>query len=188
MKKLSRGAQIQKTDFELMRTDDRTEYQYLLISDIENGRITLDGKAQYLKDVPENLTKYCIASNSLVISKIGLSGFKTAVVEVPEEINILANGNIYVVELDHNEVNPYYLQAFFMSGDGQALLKSIASDTQISSISKGSLMDMQVPIPSIERQNDIANKYLATLDEYVLLERRLKRIEEQLVNIYSEEE
>ena len=57
------------------------------------------------------MEKYCIKNNSLVISKNG-APVKIAVASVEEGRKILANGNLYVIELDETKVNPYFVKDY----------------------------------------------------------------------------
>ena len=47
---------------------------------------------------------------------------------------ILANGNLYIIELDESRANPYYIKAFFDSEQGIAALKSITVGATIPNI------------------------------------------------------
>ena len=51
--------------------------------------------------------------------------YKVAVAEVKEGQKIMGNGNLYIVELDEEKIDPYYLAAFLSSEQGTAALKSI---------------------------------------------------------------
>ena len=111
-------------------------------------------------------------NNVIVLSKIGMPSFKSAVAQLPEGRKLIANGNLFVNEIDEKKANPYYIQAFFASDAGIALFKIIYTGAVIPSISMDKFKKMIIPLPSLEKQKQIANRYAATLDEVALLRRK----------------
>ena len=106
---ITRGAQVKASILDEMVSDNPTDYQYLMLANIQNGIINDD--LPFIKSIDKKLEKYCVKNNSLVISKNGTPA-KVAVVSVPEERKVLANGNLYVIELDETKVNPYFVKAY----------------------------------------------------------------------------
>ena len=49
--------------------------------------------------------KYCIKNNSLILSKNG-APFKIAIADVKAGKKLLANGNLYIIELDESKADP----------------------------------------------------------------------------------
>ena len=49
-----------------------------------------------------------------------------AIASVKEGNKILANGNLYVIELDEDKINPYFLKAYLESENGKAALSRVA--------------------------------------------------------------
>ena len=66
---ISRGAQIKASELEGIRSSEPTLNKYLTISNISDGIISID--EQYLKEVPQNFTKFCVKNNSIIITKTG---------------------------------------------------------------------------------------------------------------------
>ena len=112
---------------------------------------------------------------------------KIAVARVQEGQKILANRNLYVIELDEEKVNPYYLKAFFESEPGISLLKSIAVGTHIPTIGVDMLKNVMIPIPPLEEQRKIAEKYQATMDEIAIYRIKLEKAMSRLHHILDEE-
>lgn len=48
------------------------------------------------------------------------------IASVQEGNKILANGNLYVIELDEDKINPYFLKAYLESENGKAALSRVA--------------------------------------------------------------
>ena len=153
-----------------------------MLSDIQNGQIS--DSLSYITSIESNLKKYCIPDHSMIISKSG-SPIKAAIATVPNDVNILATGNLYVVELDEEKVNPYFLKAFLDSDIGAALLKSISAGSVIPNLPIDSLKQMIIPLPDMEIQNKIANEYLAAIDELQTLRLKITETENRIKNIYS---
>ena len=116
-------------------------------------------------------------------NKTGSTDFKSAVVQVAEGTEILATGNMFILEIDEEKAKPYYVQALFDSELGRALFKSIYVGSAIQTIPLEKLRKLEIPLPSLEEQNIIGEKYkeelgsIADLKEKLLTSReKLKRI------------
>lgn len=184
IKNITRGAACTASQMDEMVSEKETNMQFLMLSNIQNGII--DEKLPYLKEIDEKLAKYCVKNNSLILSKNG-SPFKIAVATVQDEQKILANGNLYVIELDETKANPYYIKAFLESEQGIAALKRITVGTTIPSIGVDKLKNLIVPLPALEEQNQIATKYLAVLDEISVLKMKLENALSRLNHVFDEE-
>ncbi len=186
IKNITRGSQLKAADIDLLKSNVETDYQYLMISNINNGALEL-GEEQYLKEIPSNLEKYCVSNNSIILSKTGTPVFKSTVASVKAGKKLLANGNMFVIELDESKVNPYYVQAFLSSDIGRVVLKNICSGTTISTISLDKLKKMIVPLPKLEEQTEIATKYAASVDELILLKKKIEKITTRMSHVFDEE-
>lgn len=184
MKSISRGAPIKASDLDEMVSDKPTDYQYLTLGNIQKGQI--DEQLPYIKGIDESQKKYCISNHSLILSKNG-APYKVAVAEVPEGKTILANGNLYVIELDEEKVDPYYVKMFLESQKGLALLKSIAVGSSIPNISVESLRKIQIPVIPLEEQKKLMIKYQAKMDEIRLFQSKLQKAYEELNHLYDSE-
>ena len=188
IKNITRGSQLKAKEIDELASEDPTKFKYLMLSNIQNGILDIDGENQYLKDMPEKLEKYCVKNRSIILSKIGMPSFKTAVAEVEADTKLLATGNVFVIEVDESKIDPYYLQAFFASDYGTATFKKIYTGGVLPSISILKLKQIMVPLPPMEEQKKIANKYAATIDEYALLKRKLDKVINKLNHVYDEGE
>lgn len=185
IKSITRGAPCKASELDLISSKSETNYQYLMLSNIQDGYIK--DELPYITKIEEKYEKYCIKNNSLVISKMG-APIKMAVVHVDENKQVLANGNLYVIELDETKVNPYYLKAFFNSEEGINALNRIMVGATLPSIPVNELKALTIPLPSIEVQNEIALNYINTLDEIRILNLKIVKAKNKLNQIYSESE
>ena len=183
---ITRGAQLKADDLEEKKSSEPTPYKYLMLANINDGVLSFD-EEQYLKEIPANLSKFCVKNNSIVLTRTGLPIFKSAVAQVEKDTALLATGNLFVIELDETKVNPFYVQAFFTSEAGVSLFRSICTGTGLPTISLDKLRKLVIPLPSLEEQNVIGNKYAATMDEVILLKRKLEKSIARMKHIYDEE-
>ena len=183
IKRITRGAQLNASQLDKLVTEKNTGLKYLMLSDIRDGIISEDLKN--LSEVESRLEKYFIPDGALLLSKNG-APFKVAVAEIKEGEKILGNGNLFIIELDRDRVNPYYLKAFFHSEIGSTLLKKISVGSTLPNISAESLKNLSIPLPSMKKQNKIAEMYQAKVDEVKVLQRRLNKAQEELRGIFGE--
>lgn len=185
IQEITRGAGLRASELDEMVSDTRTGCQYLMLANIQNGIISKD--LPYIKEIPDNMKKYCIGNHDLLLSKNG-APFKVAVAEIEEGQQILANGNLYIIRLNEVEIDPYFLKAFFESDLGKAQLKSITVGTTIPCIGVKELKALMIPKPSLDEQKKIAQKYLAIQDEIKMLELKLDRAVTRIGHIFDDVE
>lgn len=184
IKSITRGAPCTASQLDKMASAKATNMQYLMLANIKDGMI--DEKLPYLSQIEDKLQKYCLNNRNLILSKNGYP-YKVAVATVKEGQQILANGNLYVIELDEEKVNPYYLKAFFDSEQGIATLKSITVGATIPNIGVDKLKKVEIPLPGMDEQLRLAEKYQATLDEIAVIKLRLEKAMNKLKHVFDEE-
>lgn len=184
IKSISRGAPCTANQLDTMISNKITDMQYLMLANIQNGMI--DDRLPYLTSIEPKYEKYCLKNNDLILSKNGYP-YKVAVATVKEGQRILANGNLYIIELDESLANPYYVKAFLESKQGVATLKSITVGVAIPNIGVDKLKKILIPLPPMEEQNKIAQRYQAAQDEISLIKIRLERAIDKLHRVFDEE-
>lgn len=180
---ITRGAQVKANILDDLVSEEPTDCQYLMLSNIKDGII--DENLPYIKSIERKLEKYCIKNNSLVISKNG-TPIKIAVASVPDDRKILGNGNLYVIELDQTKVNPYFIKAYLESENGTIALSRVMVGATIPNIPIDGLKKIMVPCPDMETQNKVAENYLAKMDEVKVLRYKLAKATAELRDIYEE--
>lgn len=184
IKNISRGAHCSAEQLDAMDSKEPTNMQFLKTSDIQDGLIT--GPLQYLSYIEGNFEKYCIKDRNLIISKVGAPAYKVAVASVTENHKLLANANLYVVELDESKVDPYYLKAYLESAEGQSRFRNIAAGTVVLSIGIKDLKNMMIPLPPLEEQQRIAARYMEAMDEVLRLKIQLQEATERMNRVFEE--
>jgi type I restriction enzyme M protein len=94
---------------------------------------------------------------------------------------------LYIIELDEEKVNPYYIKAFLDSKQGREVLKSIAAGATMPTIGVDKLRKIEIPLPPMEEQRRIARKYQAALDSVSEIRSQLKSAINKLEHIFDEE-
>ena len=184
IKRITRGAPFKASELDEMTSQKRTNIQYLMLSNIQNGFITEN--LPYLKSLDSKYDKYRIRKGNLLLSKNG-APFKVAVAEFEDDVKVIGNGNLYIIDLDENKINPYYLKAFFESEEGILSLKRIAVGASMPNIAVESLKAITVPVPPLDEQQKVVTRYLAKQDEIKILQLKLREAQNDLKNIFAEE-
>ncbi len=177
---ITRGASVTASTINELASVVSTDYQYLKVSDINNGK--MEKNLTYLTHIEPSLDKYCIKNNSLLISRSG-NPFRIAVAEVDEGKKILASNNIFVIELNSNKVNPHYIKMFLESNAGAKQIEAIAVGTGMTTIGVNSLMKISIPLISLYEQEKIVEEYLHYVDELRRARQRVAHIERRLKNL-----
>lgn len=158
------------------------EYEILTISDIENGIISDNLKR--IEASENKYDRYLLKENDLIISSKG-TRIKIAVAENIQDRKIIANGNLIVLRIRVDELNPHYLEAYLNSADGQIILNQIQTGSVIISINPSNLVDIKISMLSMKDQEEIGNKYKAQKKLIELTKDRLLELEKQKENFFE---
>ena len=179
IRSITRGSQVKADFLESYKSVMPTKYRYLALSNVSNGLIDIEEGQQFLTELPKSLEKFVIPDNAIVLAKMASPTFRSAVVNSDNEHTVVATGNLFIIEIDESKADPYYIQAFFDSAAGEAAVDYVAGGSTIRSISTEAVKNIVIPLPSLDEQKIIAQKYQAALDEYTVLKRKLKKVMER---------
>ena len=177
-----RGVMLSSKQLDELFTDQPSVYQYVMMKNINDGII--DEELPYISALDKKYEKFLIPPRGLILSKT--PPFKCAVVSTTSQRKILANGNMFILKIDETKANPYYLQALFESEYGMALLSTICIGSVINTFSKKMLEELVIPIPPLEKQNQIAKAYLAIQDEIKIYRKKLANASNRKLHIFDE--
>lgn len=178
-----RGAPIAGSVVDKIISETPTDCQYLMAQHINDGII--DEELPYVSNLEERYTRFIAPNKSIVLSKIGPQ-FKSAVVDVDSNRKILVSNNMFILQVDESKINPYYLQALFESNYGNLLLNSISLGGLFPTFSKTELNKLTIPLPSMEKQNEIASNYLAFRDEIIIYRKKLAEGADKKAHLFDE--
>lgn len=173
IKSIRRGITLNDSDFEKYKSPIKTHYSYLMSSQIEDGKIA--SELTYLNYIDPKQEKYCLKNNNIVITKNG-SPHKIAVAVLSEDEMILCANNCFIVELDTERIDPYYLQAYLMSDKGMNSLEKITTGNNVKTIGVSDLRELLIPCPDLEKQYAISASLKRLIDK---IEKEKKELEEQ---------
>ncbi len=181
-RRMTRGTQLRAAEMDALISKEETAYRYLMLADLQDGSIR-EGLT-CLTDIAQRLRKYCIQGTALVIAKNG-SPLKSAVAEVPEGELLLVGGNLYVVELDAEKMDPYFLKAWLDSPQGKAALEQLSVGSVIPTLPIEMLRSLTVPLPAMDVQKRIAERYRTTLQKLRKTQKKLDALRQELETIYD---
>lgn len=184
IRNITRGAPYTASQLDQIVSHTPTDMQYLMLANIQNGII--ESSLPYLSEIDPKYDKYCVHTGTLILSKNGLP-YKVAVAQVEEGKRILANGNLYIIDLFEDKADPYYVKAFLESEQGIAQLASITVGATLPNIGIDKLKKITIPLPPMEKQKHIAAAYLAAQDEVAVLKRKLEKAQSRLTHIFDTE-
>ena len=159
------------------------KYRYVSISNITDGIV--DDYLPYVGGDEKKLEKYCVNDESLILSKVGYP-FKVGMVKAEEGVKIVANGNIFIIDVDREKADPVYVKAFLETETGQSLLKTSSSGMSVMTLGVDALKKIRIPLPPMEKQLKLREVYLAAQDEYLIQKKRYERARFKLQTAYEE--
>ena len=182
IKSIRRGVQLSASELDKKVSSVPTDVQYIVPADIQNGVIVRDLKS--LCQMEHRFERYVVENGNLLIAKNGYP-FKIAIANVEQGKTLIASGNLFIIELDTSSVNPLYVKAYLESEKGQAELKNILVGSIVLSIGATQLGKVQIPLIELDKQNEIATKYLAAMDNIEYLRRKVEKAENELTEVLS---
>lgn len=157
LKKQGRGMNIASPD---LSEQDTGNGRYLMLQNIADG--TVDVNLPYLVDTPNQYGKYTVQEGDLLISRT--TPFKIAIMPKVEG-DVIASGNLYVITLDSEKVNPFYVMLYLNSEHGLKQLMMKCTTGVLANIAKDDLEAIEIPMLPRSEQNERAAKYSKLLGE-----------------------
>ena len=181
-----RGYQVSSNEINQysINFDGSEEYQIVNITNINDGVIDSNLTKIYLDT--DKLNKYVLHDKDLLVTSKGTIS-KFAVVELKKDKKLVPSGNFTILRLDKNIINPYYLKIFFESNKGKSIINTIKSGGVLPAINLSQLRTINIPVPPLEEQIKVVNRYLAKTDEIKIVKDKLKKLKESLTDIANEE-
>lgn len=165
-----RGKSILKKDTSL------GNISVLNISNIDNGEIdyrdmdTIDEEERKVK-------RYELITGDVVLSCRG-TAIKSAVFKTQDKI-VIASANLIVIR-PKEKIKGEFIKIFFESPVGLAIIKSFQRGTTIMNINYSDIMEMEIPLLTINKQQEMINQYNEELKVY---KETIKKAEAKWLNI-----
>ena len=119
------------------------------------------------------------AGDVLLTSRVN---FKAALISEPTSMPTLASVGIWIIRPDQSRLHPGFLTFWLNSTQGQKALQGLGNEfTTIKFIRKDDLEGLSIPLPSMAKQEQLANLYTCYVKQKQLQEKRLN-LQQQLLN------
>ncbi len=166
---------IRSSELDQLVSSEETSFQYLMLQNIHDGAI--DVSLPNLKHIDNKYNKYCIKDRNIIISKI--SPFKVAMANIDDDEYILANGNLYFIEINEAKINPVFIKLFLQSENGMTQLNRYAKGAAMKSISIQDLKKILIPKLPREKQDQLAEEHENLSDEIIVLQKQIDMVRDK---------
>lgn len=119
---------------------------------------------EFIDDEERKISNYILQDGDILLPARGTT-IKTAIFE-KQQFTCIASSNVIVIRPNKNLIKSEYLKLFLDSSVGKKMLKSMQQGTVIMNISYQELGNLEVPMPDINEQTGISEKYKKELDLY----------------------
>lgn len=131
-------------------------YKFLKISDVQDGKINWDNLSRYNIENNAKLSAHQLHKGDVIIS---IRGQNIKVAEIPvEEENLLLSQNFMGLRCN-DKLNPTYLKMYLESPVAQYVLSKKVVGSVIPTLNKNDLCQLEIPMKSLEEQEEIARSY-----------------------------
>lgn len=121
-------------------------------------------------DLENKNRKFLLQSNDVILTGKGQRIFAWAYDEGLGDV--VPSSLFYIIKTNREQVNGYYLASVLNSARKQYELTLLGSGSSVLSINKKDLLDLEIPLPSLEEQNRIV-RVLKVMEDEVLLTSKL---------------
>ena len=177
---IDRGVNIASSDMNDLPGPGEGECYYLSPSHIEDGIIA--AKLPAMRTIPRKTPT--LQDGDLILMRTGAIS-KIAVFENAFDKPVVISANLFVCRLKKDRVNPWFLQAFFESEGGKAVIASIAIGAAVKSVSIKSLEEMLIPLPPMQEQERIAADFKAKFRRLRELKREVESVSREMSMVFG---
>lgn len=147
----------------ILKKDTSLGNIYILnISNIEDGEITY-GDMDTINEDERKIKRYELYCGDVVLSCRG-TAIKSAVFDAQDRM-IIASANLIVIR-PKEKVKGEYIKIFFESPIGMSIIKSFQRGTTIMNINHADIMEMEIPLLPLNKQQEMISKYKEELAAY----------------------
>lgn len=118
----------------------------------------------YIQEEERKVVNYLLKSGDLLIPARG-TAIRIAIFE-EQSYPVIASSNVIVIRANDGRLSPTFLKVFLDSPLGRKMLLARQQGTTVMNISYKELNDIEIPLPTIEEQEEIANEYKHELEIY----------------------
>lgn len=182
--KIQRGAQIKASDLEALESGDDTGNYYALAKDIQDNR--LGGELKSLKQIDKKLESLILKDGDILLVMIVSDSLKLACIEGLENRKIIPASNMYILRPNKNKLEPLYLKMLLETDGAAQLFNAFSGGTALRAVSADFLNKLQIPVPPLEVQKKLAEKYAGIETQRELLKKQLESLADQKSRILDD--
>lgn len=179
---IRRAAQIPAPQLDELLTDLSDRYACLMIGDIQDS--VIQKSCKLIKEIPEKYHKFILQDGDIILSKAPIPIFKSAVYEADKSQSVVASGNMYIISVNKEKLNPYYLLSFFNSKLGYNRLDALATGSTVRSLPIEGLKNLKIPYISMEEQVTKGEKIRRITHEITELKVQIERKKEEMEEVF----
>ena len=179
IKSMRRGFQCPVDKLNEITCETSTGICYIMLKNICDGKIV---KPDLFIKTGSIHKRNIIKNKCLLLSKN--LPMKTAVAEC-DGYDIVLNGNLYSIEIDETQADPYFVQAYLDSLDGCARFEKLYYGDRCQALTVSSIETFQIPLPSLEKQHMIGNEYRKCIQKIASQRECLEKSIEKAGSLYS---
>lgn len=169
---------VRKKEIDEYSAAENTGVQLIRLSHVKKGQI-LDG--DFISKAMPKLVE--LKDLDLIVTRTG-STLNVALYQ-EEDMHSFVDENFFVIRLNNNDWNPYYLFAYLQSEMGQKYLSSAYSGATIQRVNKKDLLQLDIPVMELTLQNKIAEKTQEYLEKINQLQFSLEVIKDEKDEVIS---
>ena len=170
-----------------------------VIADVERGEVVLDPQRKTI--VAKTVSEGLIDEEGVVVNDYKTTfDDKKLTHEGDIVVKLSAPYNAVIIDKEHegmlvssfcsiirnvNEIDKRYLVAFLNSDVAQTQLKNSVVGTVMSILSNGKLGELEIPVPSLEKQIEIGTFFEKTIKNRVILQKIMRLEEEKLTALIA---
>jgi type I restriction enzyme S subunit len=151
--------------------------KYLRTTDLTKGNVNW-ATVPFCESEPDDIEKYKILDNDILISRAGSVGYSFRVNQVPENV-IFAS---YLIRFKSIIVESKYIEYYLKSPSYWKDISGVSAGIAVQNINASKLSELNLPLPPLAEQKRIVAKLDAVFGHIETLKTRLSRIPELLKN------
>lgn len=135
------------------KTSDSGSVKYLRTTDLSKGKVVW-GNVPFCLEIPEDLEKYQLYENDILISRAGSVGLSFRIKDVPAN-TIFAS---YLIRFKGLFVDPRYIEYFLKTDDYWTSISNSSAGIAVQNVNAVKLSDISIPLAPLSEQKKIADK------------------------------
>ena len=129
------------------------EIKYLRTTDLSKGKVNWE-TVPYCIEIPDDISKYQVEKNDILISRAGSVGFSHRIENAPERA-VFAS---YLIRFKPLLVNPKLIEFYLNSAEYWNSISDVSAGIAVQNINAPKLSGLKFPLPPLAEQNRIVEK------------------------------